>query len=251
MKQRNTLQVKGDLPKKEGLYLYQITNNFDNMIYIGQTNNPYSRKGKHNASGGTGTSQKAAHMYNSMRKHGRANFTYEVLQKSTNPYHLDQVETDLIAYYKAKGLSYNNAEGGSVNRGWKQSEETKAKISASMQGENNSMYGRTGENHHMYGKTGDTAPNYKYPPELISTFPNQPAATEATGISRSQYYNLKEANPNLPWPEVGGIKYPPEEICKYPNQKAATEATGISPGSYSRLRRTNPNLPWPLKGKSK
>ncbi len=192
MNQRNKIQVKGDLPKKEGLYLYQITNNFDNMIYIGQTNNPYSRKGNHNAKGGIGKSQCANHMYNSMRKHGRANFIYTVLQKSTNPYHLDQVETDLITYYKAKGISYNNADGGRVNRGWKQSEEDKVKMSERTTGENNPCYGRVGDLH----------PNFTYDPVLIASLPTQKAATEATGISRSQYYKLRTANPNLPWPVI-------------------------------------------------
>jgi hypothetical protein len=94
------------------------------------------------------------------------------------------------------------------------SAETRAKQSAAQKGENNHMYGKTGDKSHMYGKTGDKSPNYgkpiseeakakqreamtKYLPEDICKYPNQKAATLATGISRASYYRLKKANPHL------------------------------------------------------
>ncbi len=210
MKQRGTIQVKGDLPKKEGLYLYQITNNFDNMIYIGQTNNPYRRKGQHTTAGGNGKSQRASHMYNSMRKHGRENFTYEIISTPPLAWHLSLAETYFIAYYKSQGTSYNNANGGDVNRGWKQSEEAKAKLSEANKGENNPMYGTTlsaeakakmcqalqvkctGENHH----------NYKYDPVVVASFDSPKAAREALGMGKNQYGRIKKANPELDWPVI-------------------------------------------------
>jgi group I intron endonuclease len=250
--QDDSIRNHGELPTEVGFYLYKITNNFDNMIYIGQTNNPKARRNRHNTCGGTGKGQVPNHMYNAMRKHGRKNFTYEVLLKLDREEIISFLEDTLILCYKELGTSYNSARGGKVSRGWKQSPEALRKQKVALTGKPKSEAHIESMRNRVI--TDDTRANisaakkgkhWKHDPVWIATFKTAREAELATGVSERQYFALKEQYPDLDWQSKPRSKYTPEHIASFASHKDAQLATGISAGRYSDLRAKNPHLTWP------
>lgn len=62
-------------------------------------------------------------IFNAINKYGWDSIQHEVLFTGLDQLNADIIEEDLIYYYRQIGKSYNLANGGSVNRGWKMSEE--------------------------------------------------------------------------------------------------------------------------------
>jgi group I intron endonuclease len=245
---RNKLNydVPVSLLKKEGFYLYQITNNFDAKVYVGYTTDINDRLNAHARCMRKGSYDNGSrsYLYASAKAHGRENFTYKLLAVLHDFDTMEAAEVALIAKYKEDGFTvYNMTPGGKglgsgenhPSYGKPLTAEHKAKQSEAKKGEKNHMYGKTGENHPSYGTprsaehrakisvthkgktqsaetrakisvarkgkyTGENSPTYKYPPELIASFPTKKAAIEATGINASHYYKIKRANPDLTWP---------------------------------------------------
>lgn len=93
------------------MLIYKITNLINGRVYIGQTiqENPktrwyshwdYVRKGR------------KSYLYDSMRKHGMENFSWEIIDRADNIKQLNELEAKWLAHYRAIGEVYNNREAG-------------------------------------------------------------------------------------------------------------------------------------------
>ena len=93
------------------MFIYKITNRINGKIYIGQTvqSNPkmrwyahvnYCRKGH------------KSHLYDSMRKHGIEQFSWEIIEQGTSIEELNELEAKWLTYYRKLGVVYNNREAG-------------------------------------------------------------------------------------------------------------------------------------------
>ena len=94
------------------MLIYKITNLVNGKAYIGQTiqTNPkarwyshwdYVRKGR------------KSHLYDSMRKHGIENFSWEVVDRGESVDHLNELETMWANKLRDQGIIlYNNRETG-------------------------------------------------------------------------------------------------------------------------------------------
>lgn len=103
------------------MYVYKITNNINNKIYIGITNDYKRRwrehKGKHNKNS---VISKAIHKY------GEQNFSFEVLYSGLSIEDANQKEIELIQQYNSLiPNGYNISSGGGVQKG---SENGRAKL---------------------------------------------------------------------------------------------------------------------------
>lgn len=78
---------------------------------------------------------------NSIKKHGWDNIRHEILFEGLTKEKAEQYEIELIAKYKAAGISLNSAMGGGLVRGWHQTDETKSLISTLYTGEGNPQFG--------------------------------------------------------------------------------------------------------------
>lgn len=107
-------------------YIYKVTNNLNNKIYIGQKRSPIFVESYF----GSGTQIRRA-----VEKYGEENFSREVLEWCYSKDDLNQKEIYYIDKYNARddSIGYNIALGGNII-GMKHSEETKAKMSASAKG---------------------------------------------------------------------------------------------------------------------
>lgn len=93
------------------MYIYKITNNVNNKVYIGQTvqtnakmrwysHCDYARKGK------------KSYLYDSMRKYGIDQFHWEIIDQATTLEELNTKEQQWLEYYRSSGIVYNNREAG-------------------------------------------------------------------------------------------------------------------------------------------
>lgn len=123
-------------------------------VYIGQTN----QKPEYRWDNGKG--YKSGYFYCAIKKYGWDNIKHEVLFTGLDQLNADIIEEDLIYYYKQIGKSYNLANGGSVNRGWKMSDEAKEKLriistgrTLSDEAKEKIRLSKLGENNPNYGKS--------------------------------------------------------------------------------------------------
>jgi group I intron endonuclease len=93
------------------MLIYKITNLVHGRVYIGQTvqSNPkmrwyshwdYVRKGR------------KSYLYDSMRKHGMNNFSWEVIDRASSVDELNDLEAKWLDHYRSIGEVYNNREAG-------------------------------------------------------------------------------------------------------------------------------------------
>ncbi|MCK9282610.1 MAG: GIY-YIG nuclease family protein [Melioribacteraceae bacterium] len=110
------------------LFIYKLTNIKNNKIYIGQTDNLRKRKSSHKSYGKNLINN--TYITKAIHKHGWENFIFEEVESVNGQELADEREIYWITFYKSrdKRFGYNLAEGGSVNRGWKITEETRAKL---------------------------------------------------------------------------------------------------------------------------
>jgi group I intron endonuclease len=165
-------------------YIYIIHNLINNKIYVGQTKDFEDRWRRHKR-GAAG--DESYYLYNSMRKHGIENFTYNEVENFGNLDDCNYAEEFWIEFLHScdRKIGYNMRKGGNnhelsqeirdkisaAHMGKKASAETRKKMSDAHSGENNSMFGRKhtdeskqfmselkvgkydGENNPFYGKT--------------------------------------------------------------------------------------------------
>lgn len=93
------------------MHIYKITNKINHKVYIGQTvqKNPkmrwyahcdYVRKGR------------KSYLYDSMRKYGIENFSWEVIDNANNIDELNEKEQVWLGHYRKIAVVYNNREAG-------------------------------------------------------------------------------------------------------------------------------------------
>lgn len=123
-------------------------------VYIGQTGQKPENRWEN------GRGYKSGYFYCAIKKYGWNNIKHEVLFTGLDQLNADIIEEDLIYYYKQIGKSYNLANGGSVNRGWKQSDATKEKLriistgrTLSDEAKEKIRLSKLGENNPNYGKS--------------------------------------------------------------------------------------------------
>ena len=133
------------------MIVYKITNLINNKVYIGQTvQKPYRRWKRHKQN--CRLTNLTYPLYNSMRKHGIENFTFDVILECETLEELNKMEKLAIINFDSTNpeKGYNISLGGN-NKG-KHSEETKRKISQSQVGSKNHMFGRKGSLSPLFGK---------------------------------------------------------------------------------------------------
>jgi group I intron endonuclease len=178
---------------------YKATNTINGKFYIGSTNNFEKRRSEHLCS------QHNYPFQNALRKNPEA-FIWETVSDDSNEPILEQALLDM--YYGTEqcynlnpvanrppsqaGLPVSKETRDKQSRsrkGKKRSIDTKQKISVSMSGENNPMFGRTGSSHPSARRVGELNSNSKkvevtYPDGMVKVFPCARAAGEALGCHK-------------------------------------------------------------------
>ena len=118
-------------------YIYKITNQINNKIYIGKTINIEKRWKRHIYLARTGFKR---HLYDAMRKYGINNFIIEIIEVCKNQ-DSNTRERYWIEYYKSydKNIGYNKSFGGEGGDTWAlnmHKKETSAKLSEALKGHN-------------------------------------------------------------------------------------------------------------------
>lgn len=121
-------------------YIYKITDNLNNKVYIGQTNNDKQRWRQHKHLSGKNPVQ---YIHRAMKKYGIEKFIYQIIDFANNQWQADCLEINYIDQYDSRNVEkgYNLSPGGDKvwNRGLpkeqqpmygkKQSEYQKKKLS--------------------------------------------------------------------------------------------------------------------------
>lgn len=118
-------------------YVYTITNNINNKIYVGKATNPQKRWKKH-----VWISQQNANeepqfslVHAAIKKYGENNFTFKVVCDCQSEKHALEIEKYFISELKITHQLYNLTDGGQGSSGFQHSDETKQKMSNMRQGE--------------------------------------------------------------------------------------------------------------------
>lgn len=141
-------------------YIYKIENKINHKIYIGKTNNVKLRWNSHIAC--SNKKFPLLPIHRAIKKHGKENFTLEIIDEHSSEEVIFQREIFWIEYHKSNiikfgdGYGYNLTDGGEgsaghkmteagkeklrkINLGKKHSTETKQKHSVHNTGENNNL----------------------------------------------------------------------------------------------------------------
>ena len=99
-------------------YVYLVTNLISNKHYIGKTNHKNIRWSQHKSKARTKTSN---HFYNSIRKYGKENFTFEILKEFESEIVAYEYERVLVKLFSLKNRKYglNSCDGGGRPTGYK------------------------------------------------------------------------------------------------------------------------------------
>ena len=97
------------------MHIYKITNLINNKVYVGQTiqKNPAMRWYAHLADARNG---KKSHLYDSIRKYGKENFSWEILQPASFLDELNELETYWANKFKEDGYTLYNNRGTGNNK---------------------------------------------------------------------------------------------------------------------------------------
>jgi len=134
--------------KNETFKIYKITNTVNGKVYIGQTIRNLEDRFKCH------TRQKNCRkLYNAIQKHGKENFTIELIEFCSNIKQLNDREIFWINTYKSNITGYNIELGGK-NKITQQ--ETKDKLSKSLKGR---IFSDLHKRNISIGKTGNKNPH--------------------------------------------------------------------------------------------
>jgi len=106
-------------------YLYKITNQLNNKIYIGQSIAPNKRWSHHKSD--AKNEKPTQYIHRAMIKYGIDNFIFEIIASCKTQEGADEIESILIIQYDSRNITfgYNIKPGGNVSS---PSEETKQKM---------------------------------------------------------------------------------------------------------------------------
>jgi group I intron endonuclease len=92
------------------MYIYKFTNLINQKCYVGQTiQNPNNRRLEHLSAA---NNNKKHPLYNSIRKHGIENFSFEIISEAITLEHLNALEEYFINEFDSIRKGYNLREGG-------------------------------------------------------------------------------------------------------------------------------------------
>jgi len=100
------------------LIIYKATCKNNNKVYIGQTIKSLNKRSKEHWSD-TKDENRHAYFHKALLKHGKDNFTWEIIEECCSQEQLDNREIYWIEYYKAtdKEFGYNLSKGGQAGKG--------------------------------------------------------------------------------------------------------------------------------------
>lgn len=126
------------------IYIYLITNNINNKIYIGQTSNLSLRWSQHKSNAKYNRGNQV--ITKAISKYGYQNFTFEVIAQAFDRKSADDLEEEIIKQYNSRNpeIGYNIAAGGNTTE---RTPEILNKISNSL-----TLYYKK-NNNHMKGKS--------------------------------------------------------------------------------------------------
>ncbi len=149
------------------MIIYKVTNIKNNKSYIGQTTQKFSiKKTQHIRY----DKHLQTHFYRALKKYGKENFEWEIIEKCNSKNELDEMEYHYIKQYNSFNNGYNITMGGEGTLGRIVSQLTRKLISKAnkgkYEGKNNPNYGnkwtdeqkermskqRLGKNNPMFGK---------------------------------------------------------------------------------------------------
>ena len=147
------------------MIVYKITCKVNGKIYIGQTTQRFERYiQRHFQYALSCVDIKHGHrprkFYAAIRKYGKENFEYEILETCSSANELNEREIYYIQYYDSFTNGYNmtlGGDGGGTCGLYKRTDEIKNKISKALLGHKRSEESKqkqaktiSGENHHLY-----------------------------------------------------------------------------------------------------
>lgn len=146
------------------MYIYKITCNINNKVYIGQTCQEVEQRFKRHM--GYHKDTVDTKFYRAVRKYGVENFFVETIDTATSQDELDEKEVYWIKYFNAVEEGYNTKTskgkcGGDTLSNHPNKEEISEKIRKSKLGDKNPMRingGLKGKRNGMYGKYGELNP---------------------------------------------------------------------------------------------
>jgi len=126
--------------------IYQITNQINGKIYIGQTVSDLRHRFSQHKCGSGGENKSSIRLYNAIQKYGKDNFTIAPIYSAFDSDELNKAEISLIVLHGSqhRDVGYNSqAGGGHTNFGRKWSTETKLKQSLAKKGKVSNRKGTT------------------------------------------------------------------------------------------------------------
>lgn len=222
------------MPMKTRYYqVYKHTNKTNGKVYIGITSWDWQRRWKNNYNG-------SPHMKLAIKKYGLDGFYHEVLFEHLTKEEAQQKEIELIAEYKSNDpdFGYNLSSGGESHNGCKgmhyQTEESKAKISATHKGKVISQEVRNKMSNSHKGKHGK--------PTWLNT--QEQIESSRQRMIGNNYYRLRKIEQTTPVISIDANG----NITKYNSIKEAATAMNTSTTSIyracSKKRKTCKGLVW-------
>ena len=126
------------------LIIYKVTNKVNGKIYVGQTINELSHRRRQHENSYKYESTKNGVFARAMKKYGKENFTWEVIDSASSIGELNEKEIYWIKELNTlvdNGMGYNSNKGGLNGE---HSETTKRKIGDAQRGDKNHMFGLRG-----------------------------------------------------------------------------------------------------------
>lgn len=90
-------------------YIYKITNDINNKIYVGKTENSIQHRFKEHCIDAFRDRNEKRPLYSAMRKYGIEHFSIELIEETDNP---EEREIYWIAFYEGYVKGYNATRGG-------------------------------------------------------------------------------------------------------------------------------------------
>jgi group I intron endonuclease len=106
--------------------LYIIRNRVNSKVYVGITTHSLKHRWQGHCT--ASRTNKPGKLYNAIRKHGMAQFYIEAVAEDLEWPDLCQAEIALIQKLDSQKLGYNASSGGTGNKGYVASEETRVKL---------------------------------------------------------------------------------------------------------------------------
>jgi group I intron endonuclease len=122
-------------------YCYKMTNLINGKVYVGKTNNTGVRWNAHKSRANSPNDSRYNYPVScAIRKYGAENFEFDILISCKTELEINAYEEYYIALYRSninkygKDFGYNLTDGGEGTVGWKHTDGTRKKMSASHTG---------------------------------------------------------------------------------------------------------------------